>query len=683
MRILIILTAIFNFISFAKAQDTFNADEVFWDAETYFYEEDYKEALTLYRQLLNQGNLDNANINYRIGVCYLKAYHKASQKIKAIPYLEKAVKQTAKKYKEGSIYEIHAPYDAYIYLADAYAIANKLDKAISTYKAFKDSSKTDDKYYLDIVNRKIETCNSAKLLMSHKVKYTLKNLGPKINNRFANYNAVLSGDGKTFVYTTDMKFYEAVFYCKKNENGEFTTPKNLNIEAKVEGSIRSVGISNDGTEIYLFKPGNDYGKGDIYVTKFDGTKWSEIKKLNKNINTSDLERHAFPSKDGKTLYFTSNRKGGFGGLDIYKSTRKEDGSWGKAENLGKTINSQFDDVAPFILADNKTLYFSSQGHFYNMGNNDLFVSVLSDTGWTKPLNFGYPINTTNEDKFLFPVDNKGKAYISLATDDGYGDLDIYEITFYPDINPKTEFTANLGKENANLNVEFIDENGQKHQFKTDNNGNITAVVPSGKLTMKISGNNIDDVEKQFDIPKVYAMTQVDFSNTEIKHKQLADKENNNGGNNNDNKGNAKGKINPQLPDQAKIPVVTAPAILFGFDKYIPEKYNDELDKLADYLKAVNNILIEIQGYADAQGDETYNIMLSQKRADFVKNYLIKKGVDKNKLKTKAFGEQYPIAVDLNPQSRKYNRRVQFKIIRDEAGKLKVLLPEVPDMYKIK
>ena len=654
----------------SNAQNTFNADEVFWNAETYFYEEDYKEALTLYRQLQSEGNFDNANINYRIGVCYLKAYHKTALKTKAIPYLEKAVKQTSKKYKEGSIYEINAPFDAYIYLGDAYAIANKLDKAIITYKAFKDSSKTTDKYFLDIVNRKIETCNSAKLLMAHKVKYKLKNLGPKINNRFANYNAILSGNGKTFVYTTDMKFYEAVFYCTVN-NGEYSTPKNFNIEAKVNGSIRCVGLSYDGTELYLYKEGNDYGKGDIYVSKFDGKKWSEIRKLNKNINTADLERHAYPSKDGKTLYFTSNRKGGYGGLDIYKSTRNEDGTWGKAENLGKTINSQFDDIAPFILNDNKTLYFSSQGHFYNMGNNDLFVSVLTDSSWTKPLNFGYPINTTNEDKFLFPLNNKGKAYISLAADDSYGDLDIYEITFYPDINPKVELTANLGPENKNLDITITDENGKKHKYKTGKNGNISAVVPSGKITMKITGENIEEIEQNYQIPKVYALIQVDFSDTEIKHKTITQENNNNK------------KISPKPTGQLKIPIATAPAILFGFDKYIPEKYNEELDKLAEYMKAVKNILIEIQGYADAQGDEAYNIILSQRRADFVKNYLIKKGVAPNKLKTKAFGEQYPISIDLNPQSRKYNRRVQFKIIRDEAGKLKTLLPEVPDKYKIK
>ncbi len=679
MNKILFLSLILIQIIVVKAQDTFDADAVFWDAETYFYEEDYKEALSLYRQLLNNGNLDNANINYRIGVCYLKAYHKADIKKKAIPYLEKAVKSVTHKYKEGSIYEINAPYDAYIYLADAYAIANKLDKAIQTYKAFKDSSKTKDEYYLNIVNRKIETCKSAKFLMNYKVKYSLKNLGRKINNRFANYNAILSGDGKTFVYTTDMKFYEAIFYCKV-ENGEFTTPKNFNIEAKVDGSVRSVGLSYDGTELYIYKKGNDYGKGDIYVSKFKDGKWSKIEKLNKNINTSDLERHAFPSKDGKTLYFTSNRRGGYGGLDIYKSTKQDNGEWGKAVNLGPVINTKFDDIAPFILDDNKTLYFSSQGHYYNIGNNDLFVTTLSDTGWTKPLNFGYPINTTNEDKFLYPINNSGKAYLSLAADDSYGDLDIYEITFYPDINPKTELTANLNSKGSILNVSLSDENGNTKNVKTNDKGYFSTKVESGKINIKITGDNIQELDTTIETPKVYALLQVDLSDVNLKYKDnvVAEKQ----GGNTDNNANNKQKIKPNLPNQLKVPI-TVNAVLFGFDKYIPEKYNDDLDKLATYLNNVNNILIEIQGYADAQGDETYNMMLSEKRANFVKDYLIKKGVSKEKLKVKAFGEQYPISIDLNPQSRKYNRRVQFKVVRDELGKLKFLLPEVPDKYKIK
>ncbi len=649
--------------------DPVDVKAMFWDAETFFYEKDYKEALTIYNNIVKSGT-ENANIDYRIGVCYLKGYHKNSEKIKAIRYLEKAVQSVTNDYKEGEITESKAHEDAYIYLADAYAINNELDKAIKTYNDYKETTGTTDKYYLNIVNRKIETCESAKTLEGLSIKYELKNLGKNINNKFANYNAVISGDGNTLVYTSDMRFYEAVFYSKK-VNGEFAIPRNFNIDAKVEGSVRSVGISYDGNELYLFKEGDDEGKGDIYVSTFDGTNWSKIKKLNKNINTSDLERHACPSKDGKTLYFTSNRKGGFGGLDIYKSERQDNGGWGKAVNLGDKINTKFDEVAPFILDDNKTLYFSSQGHYYNMGQNDLFMSKFeNDSVWSTPLNFGYPLNTTDEDKFLYPTSEKGKALISLASEDGFGDLDIYEITFYPQETPSVLLTGKLDNKGKELNVAVTANGKTLKEVKSDKKGNVSLTVPSDNIKVTFTADDMDAAEKSFDIPKVYCLAELDLSDVKLKHANtdVADKNN---------------SVNGAGSNKENVVETTAPAILFGFNKTIPERYKDELDELAVYLNNSNNILIEIAGYADAQGDEAYNMMLTKKRANFVKDYLVSKSVDVSKLKVVGYGEKYPVSIDLNPQSRKYNRRVQFKIIRDELGKLKVLLPDVPDAYKIK
>lgn len=661
-----IIIVVFSLSVFADNEPT-DVKAMFWDAESFFYEKDYKEALAIYKGIIKEGT-ENSNIDYRIGICYLEGYHNKTEKIKAIPYLEKAVQNVTKNYKEGDIKETNAHEDAYIYLADAYAINNEQNKAIRTYNDFKEISGTTDSYYLNIVNRKIETCESAKKLNQLTVKYSLKNLGKKINNQFANYDAVLSGDGNTLVYTTDMKFYEAVFYSKK-ENGEFTFPKNFNIDAKVDGSIRSVGISYDGTEIFLFKKGNNEGKGDIYVSNFDGNKWSEIKKLNKHINTSSLERHACTSKDGKTLYFSSNRKGGEGSLDIYTSERKENGDWGTPKNMGKKINTKFDDMAPFILADNKTLYFSSQGHYYNMGRNDFFMSKLQeDSTWSTPLNFGYPINTSDENRFMFPTHESGKALLALATDDGFGDLDIYEITFYPQDVPSVILTGTLDNKNKEIDV-LVESNGKKvAEEKTAKNGAVSIKTNSEDLKIKFSAENMQDAEKSISIPKVYCLAEVNLSEVELKHANTeveAKKEDN------------------LTTANTTLTQTNAPAILFGFNKSIPEEYKGELDKLAKYLNNSTNVLVEIAGYADAQGDNDYNLMLSEKRAGFVKDYLLSKSVADNKMSVKGYGEKHPVSTELNPQSRKYNRRVQFKVIKDDAGKLKPSLPEIPDAYKIK
>lgn len=666
-HIVTVFSIIFS-LSISSQEKPIDIKQIFWDAETYFYENDYKEALSNYLELNKIEQTDNANLFYRIGVCYLKGYNKKTEKIKAIPYLEKAVKSTSKDYEEGEITELNAAEDAFIYLGDAYAINNELDKAIQTYNQYKEESGTTDKYFLDIVNRKIETCESAKLLETLSIKYTLKNLGSTINNKFANYNAVMSADGNTIAYTSDMKFYEAVFYSNKVD-GKFTEPKNLNIEAKVEGSIRTTGISSDGKELYLFKKGDDDGKGDIFVSKFDGTKWSGLERLNKNINSSDLEQSACPSSDGNTLYFTSNRKGGFGSLDIYKSIKQEDGQWGKAINLGEKINSNFDDVYPFILSDNKTMYFGTQGHYYNMGQNDLFmVKQLTDSTYTKPLNFGYPLNTTDDNSFIYPLIETGKALISLASDDGFGDLDIYEITFYPQTTPTVTLMGKLDNYGKEIEIKINSDNQNTQEIKTKTDGNFSIQTPSGKVTITITAENMDNASKTLDIPKVYCLAEINISDIELKHNntEIAEK---NGGH--------------QKNTFETINNTTIPTILFEFNKINADKYNKDLDLLANYLNSANNILVEIGGYADAQGDEAYNLMLSEKRANTIKNYLISKSVNAEKLIVKAYGEKYPVSININPKSRKYNRRVQFKIIRDEIGKLNFALPVIPDEYMIK
>jgi len=658
---------------FADGETSTNKD-IFWNAETSFYEKDYKEALGFYQQIYKGDLVENANLNYRIGVCYLKGYHNDTEKIKAIQYLEKAVKSVSKDYKEGELTETNAPEDAFIYLGDSYLIANKLDEAIKAYEEFKTFSETEDQYFLKIVNRKIETCKSAKELKALSVKYEVRNYGKVINNQFANYNGVLSGDGNVYAFTTDMKFYEAVMYSRK-VNGEFTTPINFNIEAKVEGSIRSLSLNSDGTEMYLFKKGNTVEPtGNIYVSHFVDGKWTELKKLNKNINTSDLEMHASLSPDDSTLYFSSNRKGGYGSLDIYKSKRQKDGTWGKAENLGENINSEFDERSPFLLKDGKTMYFSSQGHHYNIGGNDFFMSKKGDDeNWSVPLNFGFPINTTDDNLFMYPT-AKNKAVIAMATDDGFGDLDLYEITFYPEDNPSVIVKGKLDNKGKEIAV-AIKSGDETKKTTTNTNGEFEIIVPAGEASIALTADNMEPANKDITSPKVYCLAEIDISDTKLKHTAvIAD----NG--NNDNSNNEGGKTTNTNSTANAVSIKT---ILFGFNKDIPDVHYKDLDHLAEYLNSVNNIMIEIQGYADLQGDEAYNIILSKRRANYVKNYLVKKGVDENKLSVKGFGEANQISYDLNPMSRKYNRRVTFKVIRDEVGKVTFLPAEVPDKYKIK
>ena len=184
----------------------------------------------------------------------------------------------------------------------------------------------------------------------------------------------------------------------------------MNEILKVDQDLFPTSISKDGKTLYLYSSA-DYD-GIIYTSKFENGTWSPLVKLNDNINTKYWESHATISHDDKKLYFTSNRKGTYGGLDIYVSKRDSTGDWGPAVNLGPVINTPYNEESPFLTSDDKTLFFSSRGHF-NMGGYDIFYSTLLDNGeWSVPLNVGYPLNTTDDDVFFNPKNEGYEGYIA-------------------------------------------------------------------------------------------------------------------------------------------------------------------------------------------------------------------------------------------------------------------------------
>ena len=185
--------------------------------------------------------------------------------------------------------------------------------------------------------------------------------------------------------------------------------------------------------------------GIIYTSQFENGIWLPYVKLNENINTKYWESHATISHDNKKLYFTTNRKGTLGGLDIYVSTRDSTGDWGPAVNLGPVINTPYNEESPFLSQDDKTLFFSSRGHF-NMGGYDIFFSTLLDNGeWSVPLNVGYPMNSTDDDVFFKPLKEGYEGYYSKESPGGLGKLDIYRIEIFSDNHPRKFFVRGMVK----------------------------------------------------------------------------------------------------------------------------------------------------------------------------------------------------------------------------------------------
>lgn len=513
---LVFLVLAGNVWSQRTSQGTQKTDpkEIFLEAESDFLFEEYNEALPLYMKLIKIFP-DNSNLKYHIGVCLL---NDPFQKELSIQYLEEASQNTTKDYKENTFKETKAPIDAFFYLGHAYRINNQLEKAIKAYTKFKEI--LDPKIYdIDLVNEQITSCKNAEKLIKRPVDLTFVNLGDPINTRFSETNPVVTHDETSMLFIRKLQFYDAVFYTKK-VNGQWSDPVNIMFDLGVDNDMYPTSLSSDGKEAFFYS--NDNFLGTIFSSKLENGKWTKVKPLNDNINTKYWESHACISADGTTLYFTSNRKDGFGGLDIYKSTRAKGGDWGPAVNLGSRINTRYNEETPFITEDGKTLYFSTYGH-YNMGGYDVNYSTLLDDGtWSVPVNAGYPINSTDDDLFFVPVKNGEFAYISKYIENNMaGRNDIYRFEIFSDMHPRKYLIHGI----VSLEGKAISQNNPVtvmliNRIKRDTvqlikslgeNGEYNLDIPAGDYDMIITAAGYKPRIERLLVPKNYKQGDLQLS----------------------------------------------------------------------------------------------------------------------------------------------------------------------------
>ncbi len=498
------LLSLFLGVLFSNLQSQSRSEikNTFYDAESWILFEDYKEALPLYLNLL-KFYPNNSNIKYRIGQCYINT---PGEKEKAIRFLEDAVKNINPNYKEGNFRENGAPYDALYYLANAYRINNRLDNALETYGQFRKN--LDPKVYdTTIVKLQIQSCLNAKELISMPLYIKEKNMGNFINENNSEFNPVVSDQENLLVFTRSEAFYDAILYSVK-ENGKWTGPVNMNELLQVDNYVYPTSLSKDGKDLYLYSS-VDYD-GIIYTTRFENGKWSPLVKLNDNINTKFWESHATISHDNKKLYFTSNRKGTYGGLDIYVSNRDSIGNWGPATNLGPVINTPYNEETPFMSNDDKTLFFSSRGHF-NMGGYDIFYSTLLDNGeWSVPLNVGYPLNSTDDDVFFKPIKEGYEGYIAKYNPGGYGKQDIYKLEIFSDDHPRkflvrgmvkvADLIGNLEDSVKISAMNIKNPNQTIIVYSNPKTGEYEFQLPQGNYEVTYQADGGEIVKRRIDIP---------------------------------------------------------------------------------------------------------------------------------------------------------------------------------------
>jgi hypothetical protein len=302
-------------------------------------------------------------------------------------------------------------------------VNNELDKAIEAYTKYKEYLDPHDDYNLRVTDQYIQSCRLALEMQQHPIDMVSKNLGGVVNNNLPNYRAVISGNGKTLIYTAPGRQGYDIFSTTYGDTA-WTTPKNITSVLGTGKYMQTCDLSFDGLSLLLAS--DDPGNNDIFISHFNRNKWSKVSPLDKTINSKSNETHASFSPDCRTIYFTSDRKGGVGDLDIYLSKLDKKGKWGKPVNMGKSINTPFNEETPFVTDDGKKLFFSSEGHA-GIGGYDIF-SIDLDKPDASAVNVGYPVNTTDNNLFFKPIGDGLSAYYSFIGPESYGGRDIYLVT---------------------------------------------------------------------------------------------------------------------------------------------------------------------------------------------------------------------------------------------------------------
>jgi outer membrane protein OmpA-like peptidoglycan-associated protein len=667
MKKLAVFALILLFVSGLSGQipDKSELKEYFLDAEFFFAQEEYIDALYDYLELYNNGFETNANINYRMGICYLNI---PGQKEKSISYLTFATGNTSSKYKAGSFKETRAPLDAWLFLGNAYRVNNKLDSAITVYGKYKTLTKSSGE--IEYANQQITACDLAKKFMADPLPVRETNLGSHVNTSSSNYKAVVSGNGRVLVYMNELPFYDAVYFSTY-QNNAWSEPINITPQIQSDGDQYVSDVSYDGLTLYLTREGNF--DSDILISHFENDKWSKSLPLGGNINTKYWESHASVSKNGKTLYFASNRKGGPGSMDIYVSRLNALGQWGEPVALGETINTALNEDTPFITDNDSMLYFSSQGH-NSMGGYDMFRSVLLTSGqWSKPENLGYPINSTDNDLFYYPWDNGKIGYMSLFEKDNFGKEDIYAIQLQSD-KPYNEALAEL------ITAETPAAISETTALREEKVLSDTLVKPTESLavTETAQAEKQEITKEPSDAEKLAeTIIQEQPVTTEVKPAEKADSV------------SMAGKLFKETR-QAVVKEIELSPVYFTFDNFqLSETGKEVLKELAACMQSLPECSLKLYGYADALGSASYNITLSEKRAVTAFKYMTGLGIDAKRLTAVGLGETNFAAINKNPdgsdnpEGRRLNRRVEFEIFGIDAGKILIKRPVIPENLRYK
>ena len=468
---------------------------------------------------------------------------------------------------------------------------------------------------------------------------------PKSVNRFqSQYFPVMTADRETLIYTGNQDSDENLYVASVKDK-IWSEPVSISEKINSKENEGTASISADGRTLVFTSCGGRKGFGscDLFIAYKRGNDWTSPQNLGASVNSPEWESQPSLSADGRTLYFVSDRKGSLGKRDIWMSKLDSVNTWLKATNLGNPVNTIEDDLSPFIHANGKTLFFASEGHV-GMGGLDLYFTENQKDKWINPENLGYPLNTFEDQVALFITADGKQAYYSLERDqeDKYRRAKIVEIEVPASLQAKFRATSFLKgnvydattKQKLQADIELIALKNNELVGKISSDvqtGNYTFVLASGgDYGVFVSKKGYFFKSLNFDFSDKIGLDKiVDIPLEPIKKE-------------------AKEILNNIFFDTAKWDLKSESTV--------------ELDKLVALLKANPDLPIEISGHTDDVGKDTDNLILSQKRAKSVVDYLAKKGVNVLKIKAEGYGKTLPFVPNISDENRKLNRRIEVKFL---------------------
>lgn len=425
MRKIYLLFTFFLFVPLTQAQHKEYKKEIL-KADEFLAADKYSKAIFIYDELL-KSYPDDVYIQFKAGECFLFSEERINA---CIVLLLKVVDKYSIKNKNST-----EAIESRFYLGQAYHLNYQFEKALFVFEDLKKEIPAKRKEAIEKIDVEIQYSLNAMELKKNPVDFKITNLGSTINTEYDEHSPVVNIQEDLLLFTSNRETAGAInsnsglngenVYYSLWRDGQWITSRAIDINTHPNNA--TIGISPDGTTLLVYQ--NDGMIGNIYTSKMKNDKWGELEKLPSPINTMANETHASFSLDGKSLFFSSDRLGGYGGKDIYKVTKLPNGEWGKVTNLGLTVNTILDEESPYIHPSGNTLYFSSEGH-KSMGGFDIFKTQKDSTGtWGNAQNVGYPINTPFDDIFFAPTIDEQRVYFASRRDEGFGGVDIYLIEF--------------------------------------------------------------------------------------------------------------------------------------------------------------------------------------------------------------------------------------------------------------